>query len=95
MRLNIPQSLENKGKLKQLVDKQEFVMGNIAPDSGVPTADGTGFVPDAGVSHFRTVDENGIKDVHDDLFVARYFTKERRESYNEREYVFYLGYLVH
>lgn len=78
-----------------LVHKAEFVMGNIAPDSGVPTADGTGFMPDAGVSHFRTVDENGIKDVHDDLFVARYFTKERRESYNEREHAFYLGYLVH
>ncbi len=46
-----------------LVHKHEFVMGNIAPDSGVPTADGTGFVPDAGVSHFRTVDENGIKAV--------------------------------
>lgn len=70
-------------------------MGNIAPDSGVPKADGTGFVPDAEVSHFRTVDENGVKDVHDDLFVAQYFIKERRESYNEREYAFYLGYWVH
>ena len=44
---------------------------------------------------FRTVDENGIKNVHDDLFVERYFTKERRESYNEREHAFYFGYLVH
>ncbi len=78
-----------------LVHKAEFVMGNIAPDSGIPTADGTGFVPDAGVSHFRTVDENGIKDVHEDLFITRYFTKEKRESYNERAYAFYLGYLVH
>lgn len=78
-----------------LVHKAEFVMGNIAPDSGVPTADGTGFVPDAEVSHFRTVDENGIKCVHDELFVARYFTKERRESYNETAYAFYFGYLVH
>lgn len=77
------------------VHKAEFVMGNIAPDSGIPTADGTGFVPDAGVSHFRTVDENGIKAVHEDLFIARYFTKEKRESYNERAYAFYLGYLVH
>jgi hypothetical protein len=25
MRLGIPQSLENKGKLRQLVDKQEFI----------------------------------------------------------------------
>lgn len=78
-----------------LVHKSEFVMGNIAPDSGVPTADGTGFVPDAAVSHFRIVDENGIKDVHDDWFVAQYFSKEKREHYNEKEYAFYFGYLTH
>jgi len=78
-----------------LVHKTEFVMGNIAPDSGVPTADGAGFIPDVAVSHFRTVDENGIKNVHEDVFVTRYFTKEKREGYNEKEYAFYLGYLVH
>ena len=55
--------------------KTEFVMGNISLDSGVPTIDRIRFVLDAEVSHFRTVDENRIKDVNDDLFVARYFTK--------------------
>ena len=90
--LRVAQGIYQKLNLKNIT---EFVMGNIAPDSGVPTADGTGFVPDAELSHFRTVDENGIKNVHDDLFVERYFTKERRESYNEREYAFYFGYLVH
>lgn len=78
-----------------LVHKSEFIMGNIAPDSGVPTADGTGFVPDAAVSHFQIVDENGIKDVHDDWFVVQYFSKEKREHYNEKEYAFYFGYLTH
>lgn len=90
--LRVAQGIYEKLSLEH---KTEFVMGNIAPDSGVPTADGTGFVPDAEVSHFRAVDENGIKDVHDDLFVARYFIKERRENYNEREYAFYLGYWAH
>ena len=90
--LRVAQGIYQKLNLKNIT---EFVMGNIAPDSGIPTADGTGFVPDAELSHFRTVDENGIKNVHDDLFVERYFTKERRESYNEREYAFYFGYLVH
>lgn len=90
--LRVAQGIYQKLNLKNIT---EFVMGNIAPDSGIPTADGTGFVPDAELSHFRTVDENGIKNVHDDLFVERYFTKDRRESYNEREYAFYFGYLVH
>lgn len=78
-----------------LVHKTEFVMGNIAPDSGVPTEDGTGFVPDAEVSHFRTIDENGIKNVHENLFIERYFTKEKRDNYAEKEYAFYFGYLTH
>lgn len=90
--LRVAQGIYEKLNLEH---KTEFVMGNIAPDSGVPTANGTGFVPDAEVSHFRTVDENGVKDVHDNLFVTRYFTRERCESYNEREYAFYLGYWVH
>ena len=41
----------------------EFVLGNIAPDSGIPSKDGSGFIPDAAVSHFRSLDENGIKKV--------------------------------
>lgn len=72
-----------------------FILGNIAPDSGVPTADGTGFTPDAAVSHFRSLDENGIKRIHEDLFVAQYFTPEHRSSYTSTEYAFFLGYLTH
>lgn len=74
---------------------KEFIMGNIAPDSGVPRGDGSGFVPDAEVSHFRTLDENGIKDVHEEVFIERYFSKEKRQGYNAKEYAFYFGYLTH
>ena len=31
-----------------------FILGNIAPDSGIPKADGSGYLPDAEISHFRT-----------------------------------------
>lgn len=72
-----------------------FVLGNIAPDSGVPTADGTGFIPDAEISHFRSLDENGIKLIQEDLFIARYFTPERRQACTDQEYAFFLGYLTH
>ena len=47
--LRVAQGIYEKLNLEH---KIEFVMGNIAPDSGVPTADGTGFVPDAGCHIF-------------------------------------------
>lgn len=75
--------------------RDAFVLGNIAPDSGVPMADGSGFVPDASISHFRSLDENGIKKIHENRFIAQHFTPEQRQSYTEREYAFFLGYLTH
>ncbi len=70
-------------------------MGNIAPDSGIPKADGTGYLPDAELSHFRTIDQNGIKDVHEDWFIERFFTEAQREHYDAGSYAFYFGYLTH
>ncbi|MDE5951665.1 MAG: zinc dependent phospholipase C family protein, partial [Acetatifactor sp.] len=72
-----------------------FILGNIAPDSGIPKEDGSGYLPDAGVSHFRVVDQNGIKEVHEERFIERFFTDELRESYDEETYAFYFGYLTH
>ena len=73
----------------------EFVLGNIAPDSGVPTEDGSGFSPDASVSHFRSLDDNGIKNIHEEKFIQQYFTPAHRQSYSPKEYAFFLGYLTH
>lgn len=72
-----------------------FVLGNIAPDSGIPAEDGTGYVPEKAVSHFYDRDSNGIKFINEELFIRQYFTPERRSSCTREEYAFLLGYLTH
>ena len=73
----------------------EFVLGNIAPDSGIPSKNGSGFIPDAAISHFRSLDENGIKNIHEEQFIRQYFTPAHCLSYSKKEYAFFLGYLTH
>lgn len=73
----------------------EFVVGNIAPDSGVPNEDWSVFTPSGDVSHFKTTDADGFKDIHLHEYVERYFTKELRTNYNSKQESFYLGYLTH
>ncbi len=69
----------------------EFIVGNIAPDSGVPNEDWSAFTPDTSISHFK-----GTKKMADpDAFAAKYFTPALREGYDARHYSFYLGYLTH
>ncbi|MDE7285045.1 MAG: hypothetical protein K2N85_15900 [Lachnospiraceae bacterium] len=61
--LRVAQQLYQQLDIEQI---DAFILGNIAPDSGVPSEDGSGFIPDAAVSHLRSLDENGIKDIHED-----------------------------
>lgn len=77
------------------ITSTEFVIGNIAPDSGIPNEDQSAFTPSSEVSHFRTSDEDGIKVIHEDWYIEKYFTKEQREFYDTKQYSFYLGYLIH
>lgn len=90
--LRVAQGIYRQLGLKHI---DEFIMGNIAPDSGVPTADGTGYQPDAEVSHFRTIDQNGIKDVHEERFEERFLNEGLRKGYDGGTYAFYFGYLTH
>lgn len=69
----------------------EFIVGNIAPDSGVPNEDWSQFFPSTVVSHFKTDGKNADPQA----FAAKYFTKERIAGYDDRQFAFYLGYLVH
>lgn len=69
----------------------EFIMGNMAPDSGVPNEDWSNFSPSKTISHFKTDGKN----LDIPAFVSKYFTKEQRTSYSEKQYSFYLGYLTH
>lgn len=72
-----------------------FTVGNIAPDSGIPNGDWSVFTPSGDVSHFKTTDADGLKDIHIQEYVERYFSAERRRTYNKEQASFYLGYLTH
>lgn len=80
-------------RIKDL-DETSFVMGNIAPDSGVPSEDWTVYDPPKSVSHYKTNREDEtFFDI--DRFVSEYFTAEMIRSYSRREFSFFLGYYVH
>ena len=83
--------------LKRLsgVEEKEFIVGNIAPDSGVPNADWTSFSPPSDLSHFRVRNEDGKKEVCIEEFVRQYFAEELQKDYDGKTYAFFLGYLVH
>ena len=76
------------------IDETAFVVGNIAPDSGVPNADWSEFHPPKTVSHFHKKGENGTY-IDIDTFCKRYFNNEKISNYNLKEYSFFLGYYVH
>lgn len=80
------------GIMKEIpkLERQEFIMGNIAPDSGVPNEDWSVFTPHTNVSHFKTDGEITIP-----LFRDKYMNKELWAGYSEREKSFFLGYYVH
>jgi len=69
----------------------EFIVGNIAPDSGVPNEDWSQFSPPYTVSHFKS----GTQKAGPEAFAAKYFTPEQREVYTSRQFGLYLGYLTH
>lgn len=69
----------------------EFIVGNLAPDSGVPNEDWSSFSPPTKISHFKT----GTEKTGPEAFTAKYFTHEQRNRYDDRQYSFYLGYLTH
>lgn len=78
------------------IDKTAFIIGNIAPDSGVPNTDWTSYNPPKLVSHYYVIQEDGrTKKIDVDAFCAEYFSKELIRSYSAKEYSFFLGYFIH
>lgn len=73
------------------LEETEFVIGNIAPDSGIPSDDWSYYTPSSKVSHFR----DDKKHIHIEWYIEKYFTKELQKNYNTKQYSFYLGYLTH
>jgi hypothetical protein len=77
------------------ISSTEFVVGNIAPDSGIPNEDWSVFTPSGNVSHFKTTDFDGLKDIHLNKYVEQFFTAKQRDKYNNKQKSFYIGYLTH
>lgn len=73
----------------------EFIMGNIAPDSGVPNEDWSAFTPSGDISHFKEESIDGWKNINIEKFINTHFTKEHINSYSKKEYSFFLGYYTH
>lgn len=73
----------------------EFVVGNIAPDSGVPNDDWSVFTPSGDISHFKSTDGDGVKDIHLHDYVKQFYSTELRKQYTNKQSSFYLGYLTH
>ena len=56
------------------LDETAFIVGNIAPDSGVPSADWKQFFPPKTISHFKTKpDDERFFDI--DKFKREYFNE--------------------
>ncbi len=72
--------------------EEAFVMGNIAPDSGVPTTDGSHYEPPKAVSHFHVRNERGYKECDLAAFTARHLSPPPDDPLAR---AFYLGYLAH
>ena len=71
------------------LDETAFVIGNIAPDSGVPNEDWSKYFPPKNVSHFKTrPDDELFFDV--DEFKKQYFSDEKIKGYDKRHYSFFL-----
>ena len=77
------------------ITAEEFIMGNLAPDSGVPNEDWSRFTPSTAVSHFRVDNGTGKKVIDVPSFVNQYFSKELRDRYDLKSESFFLGYLTH
>lgn len=78
------------------LSETEFIVGNIAPDSGVPNVDWTSFTPSTAISHFRRDSGERVgKQIDISAYIRRYFTPELQKTYRKGQYAFYLGYLTH
>lgn len=100
----VAQALLDSGSLGNTPDRATataFAVGNVAPDSGVPTPDGQGYTPDKTASHFmRRFD--GVPDGQNSercdpaLFAEKWLKPVLTAAVTDpRTVAFYLGYLSH
>lgn len=97
----VAQAMLDRGALGECPERapaEAFVMGNIAPDSGVPTPEG-GYSPDKNTSHFMRrfegVPAGQNPERCDPHLFAREWLTPALDRGDEVAAAFYLGYLCH
>jgi hypothetical protein len=68
--------------------RQMFLVGNIAPDSGVLSEDRLAYIPDKTVSHWKNADQN----IEPERFYQTYLDQRPDD---DKEYAFLMGYYCH
>lgn len=99
----VAQALLDRGVLGNAPDAETiaaFIIGNIAPDSGVPTPDGTGYIPSKTTSHFMRLSEDGFERPDPAVFIAEWLSPalnptEKDKAVDPVAVAFYRGYLAH
>ena len=66
----------------RFLDPVSFIVGNIAPDSGVPNEDWSAFTPSTKISHFKTGKHNKAEP---EAFAMKYFQKQMQETYSGKK----------
>lgn len=58
------------------IAQTEFVMGNIAPDSGLLNKDWTSYTPSRSLTHFYFSGENGKREIGINDYIRAYFGRK-------------------
>ena len=80
------------------LDAEQFGIGNVAPDSGIPNKDWTEFNPPKFITHFEDQDAKDIspKYFRRDLdFYRQYLNSAPYLEKNPQQFSFLLGYFFH
>ncbi len=89
LHMRITQNLLNRGfDLEPL----HFLVGNIAPDCGVPEEGGLTYIPEKRITHWHTSKEPIIDA---EAFASAYLTADALNPIDKDRYSFLLGYYVH
>lgn len=73
------------------LDTEYFLIGNIAPDCGIPTDKNGEYIPSTNITHFTIQDISNKTDCDYDLIYENYI----RDETDLKKRSFFIGYFVH
>lgn len=77
------------------IDFPHFIMGSIAPDSGVPDESHRNYTPSKEVTHCRQQKDNATIDIDESIFFDNYLVPEKIITRSDSTRAFLWGYYFH